>query len=146
MESFWPSKWHRLPGITSSNDSATSARQRSKSSYWLHDPDATLLSRQKNSIDPPSDWSANIVSSKSHEISPNSEGLRLFEEAQAVFSGIFPRPNEDNSNTQEERYGNARLVSPRLGQGGFRIMVMDEYSRRCAITGERHFPSLRRLT
>jgi len=96
----------------------------------------------KNSIDPPLDWSANIVSGKGYEISPGSEGLRLFEAAQAIFSEAFPRLNKDNSKTEEERYGNARLISPRLGQGGFRIMVMDEYSRRCAITGEKTLPVL----
>lgn len=42
----------------------------------------------------------------------------------------------------EERYGNPVLVRPRLGQGGFRILVTDAYERRCAVTGERTLPAL----
>ena len=31
---------------------------------------------------------------------------------------------------------------PRLGQGAFRVVVMDAYRRRCAITGESTLPTL----
>ena len=40
------------------------------------------------------------------------------------------------------RYGEAQLVSPRLGQGAFRVAVTDAYNRRCAITGESTLPVL----
>lgn len=97
----------------------------------------------KDSLDPPNDWSANIVSGKSYEILPDSEGLRLFEQAQAVFSGTFPRFNDKSKLPHDEqRFGKPQLISPRLGQGGFRIMVMDEYERKCAITGEKTLPVL----
>ena len=43
---------------------------------------------------------------------------------------------------QQARYGNPILVRPRLGQGTFRVMVTDAYSRKCAITGERTLPAL----
>jgi putative restriction endonuclease len=39
-------------------------------------------------------------------------------------------------------FGKELTTRPRLGQGGFRVMVMDEYSRRCAITGEKTLPVL----
>lgn len=39
-------------------------------------------------------------------------------------------------------YGDPRLVRPRLGQGGFRTVVLDAYGRRCAVTGERTLPAL----
>ncbi len=39
-------------------------------------------------------------------------------------------------------FGRPHLVHPRLGQGLFRVCVMDAYSRRCAITGERTLPVL----
>jgi|CXWL01.1.fsa_nt_gi putative restriction endonuclease len=35
-----------------------------------------------------------------------------------------------------EKYGNPVLMKPRLGQASFRVLVMDAYKRRCAITGE----------
>lgn len=40
------------------------------------------------------------------------------------------------------RYGKPVLVKPRLGQGGFRVVVTDAYQRRCAITGESTLPVL----
>ena len=43
---------------------------------------------------------------------------------------------------ERPRYGEERLMRPRLGQGGFRVVVMDEYGRRCAFTGERTLPVL----
>jgi putative restriction endonuclease len=43
---------------------------------------------------------------------------------------------------QSGGFGKPQLVHPRLGQGLFRILVTDAYSRRCAITGERTLPVL----
>ena len=40
------------------------------------------------------------------------------------------------------RYGTPQLVQPRLGQGIFRVAVMDAYSRACAITQEHSLPAL----
>jgi len=42
----------------------------------------------------------------------------------------------------EDRYGNPSLVRPRLGQGGFRVVVTDAYQRKCAMTGESTLPVL----
>ncbi len=41
-----------------------------------------------------------------------------------------------------ERYGPPVLMKPRLGQGGFRVLVTDAYRRRCALTGESTLPVL----
>jgi len=35
------------------------------------------------------------------------------------------------------RYGEPSAYAPRLGQGGFRVAVMEAYYRRCAVTGEK---------
>jgi putative restriction endonuclease len=40
------------------------------------------------------------------------------------------------------RFGRPQLVTPRLGQGSFRMLVADAYGRRCTITAERTFPAL----
>ena len=40
------------------------------------------------------------------------------------------------------RYGAPVLVRPRLGQGTFRVAVMDAYARTCAVTGEHSLPAL----
>lgn len=97
---------------------------------------------EKNYIlTPPVDWSSNIVTGKSYEIKAGSEGLRLFEEAQHSFSRVNP---EETSAKEplNHRFGKELTTRPRLGQGGFRVMVLDEYSRRCAITGEKTLPVL----
>jgi putative restriction endonuclease len=39
-------------------------------------------------------------------------------------------------------FGRPQIILPRLGQGLFRVLVTDAYSRRCAITGERTLPVL----
>ncbi len=41
-----------------------------------------------------------------------------------------------------ERYGSPTVVYPRLGQGSFRVVVTDIYSRWCAVTRERTLPVL----
>jgi putative restriction endonuclease len=40
------------------------------------------------------------------------------------------------------RYGSEYLTKPRLGQGAFQALVLDSYSRRCAVSGERTLPAL----
>jgi putative restriction endonuclease len=40
------------------------------------------------------------------------------------------------------RFGRPVLVTPRLGQGSFRVLVTDAYSYRCAMTSERTLPVL----
>lgn len=42
----------------------------------------------------------------------------------------------------QARYGEPTLIRPRLGQGAFRLVVTDLYSRRCAVTRERTLPAL----
>src|SRR5690606_28081096 len=39
-------------------------------------------------------------------------------------------------------YTNSILTKVRLGQGAFRVLVTDAYSRRCSITGEKTLPVL----
>ena len=42
----------------------------------------------------------------------------------------------------QTRYGEPTLITPRLGQGSFRVAVTDAYHRRCAVTQERTLPVL----
>src|SRR5262245_16328860 len=48
---------------------------------------------------------------------------------------FLPGPNTNG-------YGKPQIVHPRLGQGLFRVLVTEAYSRKCAITGERTVPVL----
>jgi putative restriction endonuclease len=43
---------------------------------------------------------------------------------------------------QSARFGKPTVVTPRLGQGSFRVLVADAYQRRCAMTSERTLPAL----
>jgi putative restriction endonuclease len=93
-----------------------------------------FLSRDKW-IPVPANWSSSIVQGKSYDLSIEP-GLSLWNRLETDFT-ISKAVSEVS-----ERYGQAVLTFPRLGQGSFRIVVTDAYSRRCAISGERTLPVL----
>ena len=84
----------------------------------------------------PESWSPNIVSFKTCT-TEESDGLRLWDDVSDRISRT-----EFSSSGDAERFGEPRLVKPRLGQGAFRILVTDIYERKCAITQERTLPAL----
>jgi putative restriction endonuclease len=88
----------------------------------------------------PSDWSPNIVSGKSYDVS-TTVGARLFEQAKAAML-LKPVIGPEELREEPARYGAEQLIKPRLGQGGFRVVVLEGYERRCAITGEKTLPVL----
>lgn len=90
-------------------------------------------------IPPPADWAPNIVQGKTYD-SDLGEGMRVWQHALLALSavGVGQPPHA----IAEDRYGPPILVNPRLGQGAFRVEVLDAYERRCAITGERTLPVL----
>ena len=92
-------------------------------------------------IPQPEDWKTNTVQGKvysdSNEIGKSlfkavQEKVSLSEQSLIVSSANIP-------NGERYSYGKARH---RLGQGAFRVLVTDAYSRRCAITGEKTLPVL----
>ncbi len=88
-------------------------------------------------ISPPKSWARNIVTFKTYSTADN-EGLALWETIQdrLAYQG------EGRIAEAGARYGEPRLFAPRLGQGGFRVVVTDSYHRRCAVTRERTLPAL----
>jgi putative restriction endonuclease len=84
----------------------------------------------------PASWSDNIVSLKAFT-TDNEEGLALWEAVTRRLAVTAPFAAEPG-----QRFGAPQLVLPRLGQGAFRIVVTDDYQRRCAITGEKTLPAL----
>ena len=94
-------------------------------------------------IEPPSDWSPNIVQEKSYDLS-EGEGARIWTRCQALtLAGQQPwAPDDRTGEPNVPRYGEPALVRPRLGQGTFRIAVMDAYGRSCAVTTEHTLPVL----
>lgn len=91
--------------------------------------------RRDEWIPVPSDWSRNIVSGKTYD-TDSTVGRHLWNEVELRLEGL------GGQSRVLERFGAPRLVMPRLGQGGFRVLVTDAYSRRCAITGEKTLPAL----
>lgn len=85
----------------------------------------------------PADWSRNIVSGKAYDLSVG-EGRLLYERCLAKASELTAADGAELA--LQERYGPAQLIKPRLGQASFRIAVLEAYSKRCAITGERSLP------
>ena len=87
----------------------------------------------------PTDWGRSIVTGKSYDAS-YGEGAKLLENARLAMAGDSMR--DQPIPVQFNRYGNPQLLAPRLGQGGFRVVVMEGYQRRCAVTGEKTLPVL----
>lgn len=87
-------------------------------------------------ISMPESWSPNIVSFKTYT-TEQSDGLKLWDDVSDRISRT-----DFNSSGNAERFGEPRLVKPRLGQGAFRILVTDVYDRKCAITQEKTLPAL----
>jgi putative restriction endonuclease len=93
----------------------------------------------------PDSWSRSIVVGKTYDTS-TAEGLRLWEQvmmaSQAPIAATRASVAEQQSLYVGPRYGEPRLIPPRLGQGAFRLAVTDAYERECAITRGRVLPAL----
>jgi putative restriction endonuclease len=91
---------------------------------------------------PVHDWSGPIVQGKTYDLA-SSPGRELWE---AVSSSIDkPRTDSlvaDVARPADRMFGDPFLITPRLGQGAFRVMVTDFYERRCAVTREKSLPVL----
>jgi putative restriction endonuclease len=99
-----------------------------------------FLSRE-NWIPVPANFSRNIVSIKKYSTG-DSEGQELWKAVQqhSLSNGFELHGGFSDGN--QAKYGEPILVRPRLGQGAFRVMVTDNYARKCAISGERTLPAL----
>jgi putative restriction endonuclease len=94
-------------------------------------------------IPQPRDWRDRIVSSDTYDLT-TGEGKRIWdqclERAQSIDASDARLPQV--AGAAAPKYGAARLISPRLGQGTFRVSVTDAYARACAITTEHSLPAL----
>jgi putative restriction endonuclease len=95
-------------------------------------------------IPAPSEFKLNTVQGRTFDLAEPS-GKRLWDD---INHGLKALQVSRHSNVSavaapvSPRYGEPIEVTPRLGQGSFRIMVTDAYGRRCAATGERTLPVL----
>jgi putative restriction endonuclease len=91
----------------------------------------------------PPDWKPQIVQGRTYDLSeePGRSLWRSIQRSEPAIGlpSIAPAVRRGPA---LPRYGNPILISPRLGQGSFRVVVTDAYQRRCSITGERVLPVL----
>jgi putative restriction endonuclease len=91
----------------------------------------------------PSDWHQNIVVGRGEDLT-HGEGRRILSECleRVAQLGAPTLAGATLSVETGPRYGAPIEVTPRLGQGIFRVGVLDAYARACAVTGEHSLPVL----
>lgn len=101
--------------------------------------------KQDDWIDSPADFKLNTVTGKGYD-SEAGTGKELWEAVSARLVRSRSEALEPGTATiaaiETHGFGKPQVVLPRLGQGLFRILVTDAYTRRCAMTGERTLPVL----
>lgn len=119
-----------------------------------HHPDPTIgcvvlqnvfFADERDDMAQPEHWGRSIVQGKTYDDEDPDWGY-----VKHAFETLCARPRvdlhwePDNIQVQldPERYGAEHLTRSRLGQGSFRLAVLDAYDNRCAITGGRMSPTL----
>jgi putative restriction endonuclease len=94
----------------------------------------------------PPNWPPHFQGFKTYS-TDTADGLMLWETARSHLNSAVSYNRAASefrgaSETPAAGWGEPALIRPRLGQGAFRIVVTDNYQRRCAVTGERTLPAL----
>ena len=151
--------WHAWDTFEEGNGARTRselferiARYRRKADRdFVHDPHGNYLIGCILLVEPvffgpdefvhePRDWAKNIVRGKTYDLT-SGEGLRILGEC---LERLSPKPESAIGELDDafRRFGAPQLITPRLGQGTFRIAVEAAYNRACAVTGEHSLPVL----
>lgn len=88
-------------------------------------------------ITAPDDWSPRTQTGAKYSLDAG-EGQRIWHEALGLAS--LPAAWTPLDRAASPRYGAPILHRPRLGQGIFRVQVLDAYGRACAVTQEHSLP------
>lgn len=97
---------------------------------------------ERDAIAAPADWSKNIVQGKTYR-DDSPEGARMLMQVAARRSGFGVAEGPPAANNSDLRmFSEPVLGRRRLGQGAFRLLVVDAYGRRCAVSGEKALPVL----
>jgi putative restriction endonuclease len=93
-------------------------------------------------IPQPTDWAKANLRYKGYDLTVG-EGLRVWRECLDRAAGLpLPEAPAAAVHAHRERFGSPTLITPRLGQGVFRLAVTDAYGRACAVTHEHSLPAL----
>jgi putative restriction endonuclease len=91
------------------------------------------------------DWKTPIVRGKGYDLSEGT-GAQIWERVRAILTSKKLDENMATgavgSDGQQPCFGTPFITSARLGQGTFRVVILDAFDRRCAVTGERTLPVL----
>jgi len=140
-------------GVASLDEMRTRIRQyQSEASRGVRDPVIGCRLLQQPFFFPRDQWfrapqtfPVNAVAGKSYGLD-EPEGaaiLRAVEERLPwTTRGSAPIEPTGPELDEKDRRGAPLAIMPRLGQGSFRIAVLDGFGRRCAVTGERTLPIL----
>ena len=89
-------------------------------------------------IPQPKSWAAQTVVTKRYSTDQ--------EEGRELWNAVTAADNVVNSirgfAEEQRRFGEPTLIAPRLGQGAFRIAIIDAYGRTCAVSGGKVLPAL----
>ena len=103
---------------------------------------------EKDWIETPKNWGKSIVQGKSYQ-TEDSIGLEIWKRVEHLLERYLYTKDVSNENNlsvlsepNSPLYGNSILTKVRLGQGAFRVLVTDAYSRKCSISGEKTLPVL----
>ena len=88
----------------------------------------------------PQDWSHNIVSGRGYDLT-EGEGLELWTRCLERAAHTHHRTEWTTEAIELRRTGRPQIITPRLGQGSFRLAVLDAYGA-CAVTNEHSLPAL----
>jgi len=94
----------------------------------------TFFFKDDDWIPAPKSWNSNIVKYKTYN-TDEADGFSLWEQ-------VTERMRKYSKTENQERFGSPCLIEPHLGQALFRIKVIENYTRRCAVTLERTLPVL----
>src|ERR1035438_2289258 len=100
---------------------------------------------EKDWIPTPADFSSHVVVGKGYDTASET-GQFLWQQVGQRLQAIRLRSQDAgpalSAAADAARFGSPTIVLPRLGQGSFRVLITEAYTRRCAVTGERTLPVL----
>lgn len=107
-----------------------------------------IFFKQDDWIQIPENWKNSIVQGKSYDTN-DVIGKTLWQKVEILLEKYLFLEAKDQNKSQlileepmNSNYGNTILTKVRLGQGAFRVLVTDAYSRRCSVSGEKTLPVL----
>jgi len=107
-----------------------------------------LFFEEEDWIKPPEDWAKSIVQGKSYT-TDDQVGQNIWNRIELLLNKYLVTNPQHLGKSQlilenagDKKYGAEVLNKVRLGQGAFRMMITDAYSRKCSITGEKTLPVL----